>query len=217
VEGPTSDADILDLRDRQRRNFLATLLFSQGVPMLLGGDELGRRQRGNNNAYCQDNEISWYDWDLASWQQDLLAFTRHLIKIRREQPVLRRRRFLQGSRLRAIGARDIIWLRADGGEMLQADWQDPNLHALGLILHGAGINEPGPRGEPVVGDTLAVLLNADIYDVTFHLRGHDQHACTHWVTLVDTSAPPDNDGYVWATGQEVVVPARSVLLLAESL
>ena len=216
VEGLTNDADILDLRDRQRRNFLATLMFSQGVPMLLGGDEIGRRQRGNNNAYCQDNEISWYDWDLATWQQDLLAFTQHLARVRREQPVLRRRRFLQGSRLRAIGARDIIWLRADGGEMLHADWHDPRLHALGLILHGAAVGEAGPHGEPVVGETLALLLNADVYDVTFHLCGHVEHACTQWVTLVDTSAPPDNEGYVWAAGQEVEVPGRSLLLLAET-
>ena len=216
VEGLTNDADILDLRDRQRRNFLATMMFSQGVPMLLGGDEIGRRQRGNNNAYCQDNEISWYDWDLATWQQDLLAFTQHLARVRREQPVLRRRRFLQGSRLRAIGARDIIWLRADGGEMLHADWHDPRLHALGLILHGAAVGEAGPHGEPVVGETLALLLNADIYDVTFHLCGHVEHACTQWVTLVDTSAPPDNEGYVWAAGQEVEVPGRSLLLLAET-
>jgi glycogen operon protein len=216
VEGLTNDANILDLRDRQRRNFLATLLFSQGVPMLLGGDELGRRQRGNNNAYCQDNEISWYDWDLADWQHELLAFTQHLLKVRRAQPVLRRRRFLQGSRLRAIGARDIIWLRADGGEMLHADWQDPSLHALGLILHGAALNETGPHGESVVGDTLALLLNAAVHDVTFHLSGHDEHACTQWVTLVDTGAPPDNQGKAWAAGQKVAVPARSLLLLAES-
>ncbi|MEZ4562371.1 MAG: glycogen debranching protein GlgX [Thermomicrobiales bacterium] len=216
VEGLTNDASVLDLRDRQRRNFLATLLFSQGVPMLLGGDELGRRQRGNNNAYCQDNEISWYDWDLAAWQEELLTFTRHLLKVRRAQPVLRRRRFLQGSRLRAIGARDIIWLRADGGEMLHADWQDPGLHALGLILHGAALNETGPRGEPVVGQTLALLLNAYVHEVEFSLCGHIEHACTQWVTLVDTNAPPDNGGYAWPAGQEVQVPARSLLLLAES-
>jgi hypothetical protein len=100
--------------------------------------------------------------------------------------------------------------------MLHADWHDPKLHALGLILHGAAVNETGPQGEPVVGDTLALLLNADNYDVTFHLCGHVEHACTRWVTLVDTSAPPDNGGYVWSAGQEVEVSARSLLLLAES-
>ena len=98
---------------------------------------------------------------------------------------------------------------------MHADWQDPKLHALGLILHGAALNETGPRGEPVVGDTLALLLNADEEDVTFHLCGHIEHACTQWVTLVDTAVPPDNGGYVWPAGLEVEVPARSLLLLAE--
>src|SRR5690606_2064422 len=121
------------------------------------------------------------------WQEDLLAFTQHLLKVRRDQPALRRRRFLQGSLLRAIGARDIIWLRADGGEMMHADWQDPKLHALGLILHGAALSETGPQGEPIQGDTLALLLNGGADDVTFSLCGHIEHACTQWVTLVDTS------------------------------
>ncbi|MCA9879562.1 MAG: hypothetical protein KC442_17340, partial [Thermomicrobiales bacterium] len=139
-----------------------------------------------------------------------------LLATRRQQPALRRRRFLHGSRLRAIGARDIIWLRADGGEMLHADWHDPQLHALGLILHGAAIAETDRRGEPVVGDTLALLLNADPDEVAFSLCGHVEHACTQWTTLVDTSAPPANRGYVWAAGDEVLVPGRSLILLAES-
>ena len=116
----------------------------------------------------------------------------------------------------SIGARDIIWLRADGGEMLQADWHDPNLHALGLILHGAALNETGPRGEPVMGDTLALLLNADVYDTTFHLRGHDHHACTQWITLVEHKRAAGQRGLRMGSGPGIEVPARSLLLLAES-
>src|SRR5215217_107075 len=135
AEGPTDDPQIVALRNRQARNFLTTLMLSQGVPMLLGGDEIGRTQRGNNNAYCQDNELSWYHWSFPARDDDLLAFVRRLIRIRAEQPVLRRRHFLYGSRLRAIGAKDITWLHPDGGEMTAADWHDPGLHALGLVLH----------------------------------------------------------------------------------
>ncbi|MFT4039769.1 MAG: glycogen debranching protein GlgX [Thermomicrobiales bacterium] len=216
VEGDSAEPEVHELRDRQRRNFLATLLFSQGVPMLLGGDELGRTQRGNNNAYCQDNEISWYDWELDRWQQDLAAFAKHLIAMRQQEPVLRRRRFLHGSRLRAIGARDIIWLKPNGGEMLHADWQDPKLHALGLILHGSGIEEPGPDGQPVTGATLALLLNADLAPVTFDASGHAEHRQSSWTTLVDTSNPPANRGKMFPAGVPIVVPGHAFLLLAET-
>jgi isoamylase len=214
-EGPTDDAAILETRARQRRNFLATLFFSQGTPMLLGGDEFGRTQRGNNNAYCQDNDISWYHWDLADWSEELLAFTKRLIQIRREQPVLRRRRFLHGSRLRAIGARDIAWLKPGGGEMLAADWHDASLRALGLILHGNAIEERGPHGEPIIGDTLALLLNAGSTDTQFDLGRHADHGPARWETLIDTAQPPDSHAVIYEPPSAVAVASRSLLLLRE--
>jgi isoamylase len=214
-EGPAHDPAILEIRDRQRRNFLATLFLSQGVPMLLGGDEIGRTQRGNNNAYCQDNDISWYHWNFEAWNEELLAFTKRLLQIRREQPVLRRRRFLHGSHLRAIGARDIAWLRPGGGEMLHGDWYDSALHALGLVLHGNAIEELGPHGEPISGDTLAVLHNAGREAVDFDLSRHADHAPARWQTLIDTAHPFDNGAVVYEPQTPVLVPERTLLLLRE--
>jgi glycogen operon protein len=215
IEGPTDDPRILETRARQRRNFLATLFLSQGTPMLLGGDEIGRTQLGNNNAYCQDNPLSWYDWAIDDDDEALLAFTKRLIRIRREQPVLRRRRFLSGSRLAAIGAKDVAWLRPGGGEMMPADWQDRGLHALGLVLHGNAIEELGPRGEIVTGDTLAILLNAGRHPVEFDLARHADHPPARWETLIDTAFPPDNGGAVYERTSPVKVPERALLLLRE--
>jgi glycogen operon protein len=213
-EGATTDPAILAVRARQRRNFLATLFLSQGTPMLLGGDEFGRTQRGNNNAFCQDNEVSWYDWELDERDEELLAFTKLLLQLRREQPVLRRRQFLRGSRLRAIGAKDIAWLRPVGGEMTAADWQIADLHALGMVLHGNAIEELGPHGEPIVGDTLAILLNAGDA-VEFDLSRHADHPPASWETLLDTARPPANDGQCYAPNERVPVPERTLLLLRE--
>jgi isoamylase len=214
-EGPTDDPEIMAVRDRQRRNFLATLFLSQGTPMLLGGDEIGRTQRGNNNAYCQDNDLSWFTWRMDDWNDELFDFAKHVIRIRREQPVLRRRRFLHGSHLRAIGARDIAWLRPGGGEMLHADWQDAGMHALGLVLHGNAIAETGPQGEPIVGDSLAILVNAGPGPVDFELSRHADHAPAAWQTLIDTQHPPDNMGTVFPAQVSIVVPSRTLLLLKE--
>ena len=214
-EGPTTDPEILAVRARQQRNFLATLFLSQGTPMLLGGDEIGRTQRGNNNAYCQDNDLSWYDWSFPARDDDLHAFVRRLIRIRAEQPVLRRRRFLHGSRLRAIGAKDITWLRPGGGEMTAADWHEQSLRALGLVLHGNAIEELGPHGETVAGDTLAILLNAAHTQVEFDLTSHTDHTPVAWETLVDTLRPPDGGGLVYHSRAPVAVPDRTLLLLRE--
>jgi isoamylase len=214
-EGPTAEQEILAARARQQRNFLATLFLSQGTPMLLGGDEIGRTQRGNNNAYCQDNDLNWYDWSLLARDDDLHAFVQRLIRIRAEQPVLRRRHFLYGSRLRAIGAKDITWLHPGGGEMTAADWHDLSLHALGLVLHGNAIDELGPHGEPISGDTLAMLLNAGRTEVEFDLAQQGDHGSASWETLVDTMHPPDNDGLVYRARTAMVVPSRTLLLLRE--
>jgi len=160
VEGETSDPAILALRARQTRNFLATLLLSQGVPMLTAGDELGRTQHGNNNAYCQDNEISWIDWDLTHEGLDLLAFTRRLINFRAAHPVLRRRTFFQGRGIRGEDITDILWLGTDGQEMTDADWNAPHVRCLGVMLVGDAIAEVDARGEPIHDDTLLLLANA---------------------------------------------------------
>ena len=169
VEGPTDDPAILALRARQVRNFLATLLLSQGVPMLAAGDEIGRTQHGNNNAYCQDNEISWIDWDLTPEQRDLLAFTRRLINFRATHPVLRRRTFFQGRGIRGEDVTDILWLDPDGTEMTDADWTAPHVRCLGVMLVGDAIAEIDERGEPIHDDTLLILLNAGETPTSFTL------------------------------------------------
>ncbi len=167
VEGPTDDPDVLEQRARQQRNLLATLLLSQGVPMLLGGDELGRSQGGNNNAYAQDNPISWFDWDLTDDQRQLLDFTRGLIEVFRAHPVLRRRRFFQGRRIRGSTVKDLTWLAPGGAEMTDAEWQAEGVRAIGLRLAGDAIDDRGPRGERIVDDTLLLLLNAAEEEVEF--------------------------------------------------
>ncbi|MGH9071643.1 MAG: glycogen debranching protein GlgX, partial [Acidimicrobiales bacterium] len=159
VEGPADDPAIASLRRRQQRNFLTTLILSQGIPMLTGGDELGRTQGGNNNAYCQDNEVSWYDW--ANVDDQLLAFTRELVALRRANPVFRRRRFFHGRSIRGSGVAgaetaDIGWFRPDGTEMGDADWQQGYAHAMGVFLNGDAIPSTDMRGERVVGDTFAI-------------------------------------------------------------
>jgi glycogen operon protein len=169
VEGPSDDGAIAALRARQIRNFLATLLLSQGVPMVSAGDELGRTQRGNNNAYCQDNELSWLDWDLDASQQNLLAFTRRLINFRATHPVLRRRTFFQGRGIRGDDVTDILWLDSSGEEMTDATWNAPHVRSLGVVLVGDAIAEVDERGEPIHDDTLLILANAGESAMAFTL------------------------------------------------
>src|SRR5574338_605205 len=173
VEGPTDEEAVLEIRARQKRNFLATLLLSQGVPMLLGGDEIGRSQGGNNNAYAQDNEISWYDWDVDRRDRQLLAFTRSLIRLFKHHPVLRRRRFFQGRQIRGSRVKDLTWFAPDGSEMNDEQWQAPGVKTLGVQYAGDAIDERGPRNERIVDDTLLVILNADERPVAFQLPNHD--------------------------------------------
>jgi isoamylase len=198
VEGETDDPAVNTLRDRQKRNLLATLLLSQGVPMLSGGDEISRTQRGNNNAYCQDNEISWTSWELTPQQRDLLDFTSRLIRIRHEQPVLRRRRFFRGRAVRGADVKDIAWLDPNGREMTDESWNAGFVRCLGVRLEGNAIDEVDERGGPIVGDTLLVLLNAHHDRIDFTLPGEEPDE--HWERLVDTAdgsiAP---DGFAGAT------------------
>jgi len=186
VEGETDDPRIRGLRLRSMRNFLATLAFSQGVPMLSHGDEIGRTQYGNNNAYAQDNEISWVDWELEDWQQDLLAFTRRLFAIRHANPVLRRRSFFSGRPVSAAGAKDLAWIRPDGGEMTDADWHRGDAHTLGMLISGEAADETDERGRPVKGDTMLLILNGGDKRTTFSLPTIGTEG--EWVELVDTAA-----------------------------
>jgi isoamylase len=192
VEGETDDPVINALRERQQRNLLATLLLSQGVPMLSGGDEIGRTQRGNNNAYCQDNELSWTSWDLTPAQRDLLEFTSRLIRIRHEQPVLRRRRFFRGRAARGADVKDIAWLDPNGSEMTDESWNAGFVRCLGVRLEGDAIDEVDERGRPILGDTLLVLLNAHHDRIDFTLP--DETPDDRWERLMDTidgAAAPD--------------------------
>jgi glycogen operon protein len=160
AEGETEKLHVLRMRERMKRNFLATLAFSQGVPMLTHGDEIDRTQRGNNNAYCQDNELSWLDWSLGEYERKLLDFTARVLAIRRENPVFRRRRFFAGDPVGPAGVKDVTWLRPDGKELTVEDWQDPRNRVLGMWIHGDASDELDERGRPNRGRTLLLLLNA---------------------------------------------------------
>jgi isoamylase len=187
VEGPSTDPAISEVRARQVRNFLATLLLSQGVPMLTAGDEMGRTQRGNNNAYCQDNATSWINWDLSPEDQALLTFTRLLIGFRNSHPVLHRRTFFQGRKATRELQSDILWLDPGGREMTPALWQAPNLHVLGVLLAGNAIDEVGDHGEPVRDETLLILMNAGDQPVPFTLPSPGPGRV--WQLEVDTARP----------------------------
>ena len=187
AEGETDDPAILALRERQKKNFLATLLLSQGVPMLLAGDEFGRSQRGNNNAYCQDNEISWVDWKLDKPRRELLEFTKLLIRIFHQHPVLRRSHFFQGRKIRGSEVKDLAWFRSDGKEMTDEDWANPEIRCFGLRLAGDAIEEVDGRGNRVVDDTLLILLNAHHETIPFVLPAHRRKL--HWWVILNTSEP----------------------------
>ncbi|MFB3853063.1 MAG: glycogen debranching protein GlgX [Vicinamibacterales bacterium] len=184
-EGPTGDAGIRALRARQKRNFMATLLLSQGVPMICGGDELSRSQGGNNNAYCHDNEISWLRWNLSPEEQEFFEFTKRMIGLRRSNPVLRRRRFFQGRSIRGAQVVDISWLGPDGREMTDEDWSAGDAKCLGVLLPGDAIDERNEHGERTVGETLLILLNADTGVVSFTLPAHRTRM--EWEEVVNTA------------------------------
>jgi glycogen operon protein len=177
VEGPAEDPAINELRARQQRNFLTTLFLSQGVPMLLAGDEISRTQGGNNNAYCQDNEMSWVDWTRATGSRDLLEFTRRLARLRSRHPVFRRRRFFQGPA-------DIAWLTPAGEEMSDEDWHAGYAKAVAVFLNGAAITEPDPRGDPVTDRKFLLLFNAGADPITFTLP---DRLGGNWEAVIDTA------------------------------
>ncbi len=170
VEGETDDEDIINLRLQQRRNFFATLMLSLGVPMISGGDEVGRTQKGNNNAYCQDNELSWTNWDFDDNEKEFLSFVQKLASIRTSQPVLQRRKFFKGQvRVGPSQTKDIIWLNTDGTEMKQADWEDEERRHLAVIFEGSHMEEMDEEGNEVMGNTLLLLLNSHWKETQFYL------------------------------------------------
>ncbi|MFN2239264.1 MAG: glycogen debranching protein GlgX [Thermoanaerobaculia bacterium] len=212
VEGETDDPEILELRARQQRNFLATLFLSQGIPMLLAGDEIGRTQGGNNNAYCQDNEISWLDWEKID--DDLLDFTQRLITLRQDHPVFRRRRFFQGRPLHGEGISDIGWFRPDGQPMAQQDWRRGFAKSLGVFLNGKAIPTPDENGQRITDSDFYILSNAHYEPLEFSLPS--EHWGKRWVKILDTSQPvPERRHHVLEALDRIEVPGRGMLILEE--
>jgi isoamylase len=210
VEGPTDDPAVKALRARQSRNLLATLFLSHGIPMLLGGDEIGRTQGGNNNGYCQDNEISWYDWHSAD--RTLLEFTRRLIRLRRDHCVFRRRRWFQGRPIHGPETTDIAWFRPDAQPMSSADWASAFAKSLAVFLNGQGIQSPGPRGERIIDDSFYLLFNASHEPCTFRLP--TQEFGRRWVQILDTTEPFSEERQEsMAENAEVTVEGRALQVL----
>jgi glycogen operon protein len=209
VEGPTDDPAVEALRERQKRNFIATLFLSQGVPMISGGDELGRTQRGNNNAYCQDNEISWTDWNLTDEQRAFLEFCQRASQVMSEHAVLRRRRFFHGQRLRGRDVKDVMWLAPSGQEMTEAEWQADHVKCLGIRLSGQAIGERDEKGKPIRGDSLLYLMNASFEAIPFTLPSFAVRP--RWEVILDTF-DEDRVGHVHG-GDDVYQLAEHSLVL----
>lgn len=209
VEGPTHDPDIAALRTRQQRNFLVTLMLSQGVPMLLAGDEAGRSQNGNNNAYCQDNEISWLDW--VNVDADLLAFTQRLIAFRHAHPAFRRRRWFQGRAIHGADCKDIAWFTPGGEQMSEEDWGEWFAKSLGVFINGDTIPNPNARGEPVTDASFYLIFNAHHETLEFVLPGKPWGK--RWALLLDSARGWIDDAAPHRAGARLQVAPRSVVLL----
>jgi isoamylase len=209
VEGPTDDPAIIALRERQRRNFIATLLFSQGVPMLFGGDELSHTKHGNNNTYCQDNELTWLNWDLDDRKHSFLEFVKHCVDIWNSQPALQRRKFFIGRAIRGSGIADITFFEPSGSEMSDQAWDDPHVKCMGMRLAGDQIGDVNNRGEPIKGDTLLLLINAHWEELPFTLPATADGDV--WQTLIDTADPDRN------TGTRIRPPRETFPLYGRSL
>jgi isoamylase len=214
AEGPTDDPEVNRLRARQKRNFMATTLLSQGVPMLLAGDEIGRTQAGNNNAYCQDNEISWVDWTPEHMDLDTLGFVRQLIALHKEHAVFRRRKFFQGRKIKGAEIKDIVWLRPDGEEMTDEEWNQDFARCLGVALSGAAIDEVTERGQRVKDENFLLLMNAHFEEIHFTLPVPPLGA--GWIALIDTSCQISGDANRFFVGRSSYpLQARSLALLVE--
>jgi len=185
VEGPSDDPAVGALREQQKRNLLATLFLSQGVPMLYAGDEMGRSQGGNNNAYCQDNDMSWVRWDWSPEQEDLVSFVTYMITVLNQQPVLRRRQFFQGRPIRGGAVKDITWFEPNGAEMSDDAWGASSMRGLGVRLLGTEIEETDENGDRIIGDTLFLMFNAHYEPIRFVLPSRTPSRA--WETVLDTS------------------------------
>ncbi|MDB5806483.1 MAG: glycogen debranching protein GlgX [Betaproteobacteria bacterium] len=214
AEGPTDDAEINKLRERQKRNMLATLLLSQGIPMIVAGDEIGRTQNGNNNAYCQDNPTSWIDWKLDESRKSLLKFTQRLIAFRRAHPGFRRRDFFQGRSLRGSDVKDIMWLKPDGTEMTDEEWNNEFARCLGVYLSGRDLRETDERAHPVQDDTFLVLFNAHHDAIEFMLPSFD--GSNTWMRQIDTAYDDGGAPYQHhAAGSSYPLQGRSLVVLLQ--
>ncbi|MFD0998588.1 glycogen debranching protein GlgX [Ohtaekwangia kribbensis] len=210
-EGETDKQDVIELRKRQKRNLLTTLFLSQGVPMLLSGDEISRTQQGNNNAYCQDNEISWTDWKDAD--DELLAFTQQLIALRKDHPVFCRRRWFQGQPIKGIGLEDIAWFQPDGEEMTEEHWTKDFAKSMAVFLNGRGIHTPGPQGEQIIDDDFYLIFNAHHEALEFKLPGAKY--ARSWTRLLSTADGKIEPGEVYPAESVIQVEGRSILLLQQ--
>ena len=212
VEGATDNIKVNELRERQKRNFLATLFLSQGVPLLSGGDEFSRTQKGNNNTYCQDNELSWFNWHWTPEQQEILRFTTQLTEFRREHPVFRRPKYFTGRRIRGDDVKDLMWFAPNGAEMKAADWQNGFAKCIGVLFSGTTSDVRDPQGEPVRDDTFLLLFNAHYEPLTFIVPGREE---IRWETVINTTAETGfvKAGEVVAAGNEVELIERSLSLL----
>lgn len=214
AEGPTDDAKINALRQKQKRNFLTTLLLSQGVPMIVAGDEISRTQNGNNNAYCQDNEVSWLNW--AEADTELLEFTRKLIQLRKDHPVFCRRRWFQGQPIKGVGVEDIAWFLPDGKEMDDEHWNNDYAKSLAVFLNGMGLHSRGPKGEQITDDSFYVIFNAHHEALEYKIP--PKKYGTVWTKIIDTSENRvEEEGITYKAGEMLKVEGRSVVLLHHPL
>jgi len=205
VEGHTDDKRIIELRNRQKRNFITTLFLSQGVPMLVAGDELGKTQNGNNNAYCQDNELSWIDWN--NIDEELLAFTKEVIALHRDHPVFHRKKWFEGRELSEEGVKDIAWFTPKGAEMEEKNWKGKNAKSLGIFLHGKGIRHRNEIGEEKTDYSFFLIFNASHRGKTFHLPPSKYAA--RWHRILDTTKSKRIEGESYKASQQIKITSRS--------
>ncbi len=212
AEGPTDDPAVNALRSRQQRNILTTLFLSQGIPMLLGGDEIGRTQHGNNNAYCQDNETSWFDWNHVD--QELLEFTRRLIHLQARHPAFRRRGWFKGRPVRGTGVGDIAWFRPDGQEMMEEDWQQSHTQSFSVFLNGDALRELDDEGGVVRDDSFLLLFNAHHEPLAFTMPAASFGGA--WRVIIDTAAGLDLKTRPLEAEESITLPERTIVVLSRA-